>query len=68
MRMEYIGSLLKLYREDTFLSRMGFALEHGICRSLIERIETGQNCNIHSYLRYMDLLQVPVSEIMSELE
>lgn len=62
-RLEYLGMLLKEYRNETLLSRVDFAHEYGISRSLLERVELGKNVTLHSVLRICDLFMISPSEI-----
>ena len=68
MRLEYIGGLLREYRFDSMLSREDFASEHGISRSLLERIETGKNVTVHSLLRVCDIFQLSPEEVFEGVE
>lgn len=68
MRMEYIGGLLRQYRYDTMLSREDFAKEYGISRSVVERIETGQNVNILSLFRMCNFFGISPSELFQGID
>ena len=67
-RMEYVGNLLKQYRNDTMLSREDFAAEYGISRSLVERIETGKNVTINSLLRLCDIFMISPEDLFLWVE
>lgn len=68
MRMRYLGHLLREFRKDTQLSRVDFAEEYGISRSLIERIEDGKVVTVHSLFRYMDCLHVEPETVFVGVE
>lgn len=68
MRMEYIGKLLRNLRYDTTLSLEHFSKKNKISRSLLERIETGQNITIHSLLRICDIFQISPEEIFEGVD
>ncbi len=67
MRMEYVGNLLREYRNETMLSRKEFAAEYGISRSLVERIENGKIVTVHSLMRYLDAIQVSPEIIFEQV-
>ena len=68
MRMENLGCLLKQYRYNTMLSREDFAIEYGISKCLVERIESGKNVTVHSLLRILDIYMVSPQEIFEGVE
>jgi len=65
-QIEYMGALLRSFRNDTFMSRKEFADKHNFSRILIERIETGKNVNTLSVLRYISHLGLLVSDVFTD--
>lgn len=66
-RMRKIGDFIKEYRRDMF-SRKEFAEEHGIAKSIIERIENSQNVELHSIFRICDALEISPEELFIEID
>ena len=63
MRLEELGGLIKEYRRNTMLSRKEFAEEFGISKGILERIEVGNNIELHSILRLCDIFYLSPHEL-----
>lgn len=63
MRLEEIGSLIREYRRKTMISRKEFAEEFGISKGILERIEGGNNIELHSILRICDIFYLSPHEL-----
>ena len=67
-KLRLLGQIIKEYRVYSFLSRMDINELYGFPRSLVERIEYGENITLNTLFRISDILEITLSDIFKEIE
>lgn len=62
-RLSFLGALLREYRWQEDLTRLEIQEQSGIHHRTICRIENGENISLITLFRYMDFLEVDLTEI-----
>lgn len=67
-RLHRIGNLLKQYRLGIMLSRSELASQEKIHKSLIERIETGNNVTLLTLFKFCRIYGIYLNELFQDLD
>ncbi len=67
-KLKLLGQIIKEYRVYSFLSRMDIDELYNFPRSLVERIEYGENFTLNTLFRIADILEISLSDIFKEIE
>ena len=67
-KLHRIGQLIRKYREYSFVSRDYINEEYNFSRSLLERLEFGENVTLKTLLRIAEILEIRMSELFEDFE